>query len=165
MILNKETIITQQSPKQLRVVRHFDADLPLVWDAWTKKDLLDEWWALKPYKARTKSMDFREGGMWMYCMEGPAGDQQWCRADFISITPQENFSMDEGFCDANGNITKEIAPMHWKVYFKSSGDGTEVKVDISFASEEELKKIVEMGFKEGFTAAHGNLDELLQQHK
>ena len=37
MILNKETIITQQSPKQLRVVRHFDADLPLVWDAWTKK--------------------------------------------------------------------------------------------------------------------------------
>ena len=56
MILNKETIITQQSPKQLRVVRHFDADLPLVWDAWTKKDLLDEWWAPKPYKARTKSI-------------------------------------------------------------------------------------------------------------
>jgi hypothetical protein len=36
-----------------------------------------------------------------------------------------------------------------------------VNVEITFATEADMEKIIEMGFEEGFTAAHGNLDELL----
>ncbi|WP_431215080.1 SRPBCC family protein [Puia sp. P3] len=53
------------------VQREFAADLDLVWDAWTKPELLDLWWAPKPYQTRTKSMDFREGGFWLYAMISP----------------------------------------------------------------------------------------------
>ena len=51
--------------------------------------------------------------------------------------------------------------MNWKVKFNKSNAGTRVDTDISFTSVEYLEKIIEMGFKEGFTAAHTNLDELL----
>jgi PhnB protein len=47
------------------VKREFAANLDLVWDAWTKPELLDRWWAPKPYKTETRSMDFREGGHWV----------------------------------------------------------------------------------------------------
>ena len=51
--------------------------------------------------------------------------------------------------------------MQWKVGFSPSGTGTRVNVEISFATEADMEKIVEMGFEKGFTAAHGNLDAVL----
>ena len=56
--------------------------------------------------------------------------------------------------------------MDWKCVFKPEGKTTKVEIEVTFATEDDLKKIVEMGFKEGFAAAHTNLDELLakQEH-
>lgn len=51
--------------------------------------------------------------------------------------------------------------MHWKNDFIPSGTGTRVEVEISFTNEADLKKIIEMGFEAGFTAALENLEELL----
>ena len=47
---------------RVNVVREFSAPVGKVWAAWTQQELLDQWWAPRPWKARTKSMDFREGG-------------------------------------------------------------------------------------------------------
>ena len=55
--------------------------------------------------------------------------------------------------------------MHWENEFSETPNGTKVTVEITFSSEEQLEKIIEMGFKEGFTMAHGNLDELLVAQK
>lgn len=51
--------------------------------------------------------------------------------------------------------------MNWKSVFSASATGTKVEVEVTFDSEADMEKIIEMGFKEGFAAAHGNLDELL----
>ena len=51
--------------------------------------------------------------------------------------------------------------MHWKNEFDKSGTGTKVNVEITFSSVADLEKIVEMGFKEGFSMGHNNLGELL----
>ena len=51
--------------------------------------------------------------------------------------------------------------MDWKCVFKAEGNNTKVEVEVTFATEDDLNKTVEMGFKEGFAAAHNNLDELL----
>ena len=66
----------------INVKREFAADLPLVWDAWTKPELLDQWFAPKPYRTRTKSMDFREGGAWLYAMISPENITHWCRTGY-----------------------------------------------------------------------------------
>ena len=163
MITTNETKITKVAANKLAVTREFDAPLELVWRAWTESDLLDQWWAPKPWKAHTKSMDFRDGGRMLYYMEGPDGTRHWCRFDYEKIEPLKSFSGEDGFCDENGNVNQEMPEMHWNVKFSHAGRGTLVQVDITFASEADLEKIVEMGFKEGFTAAHGNLDELLSK--
>ena len=160
----KQTSITKDAAnKQLHIEREFDAPLEQVWDAWTQPDLLDQCWAPKPWKAKTKSMNFREEGTWLYCMERPDGSQQWCRADFGKIVTHKFFIADDAFCDENGTIDRSVPGMHWKTVFTPSGAGTLVKVEITFANEADMEKIIEMGFKEGFTMAHENLDALLAE--
>jgi len=158
----KETIYTKDAAsKKIKVVRDFDAPPEDVWRAWTEKELLDQWWAPKPWKANTQSMDFRAGGTWLYYMEGPDGSRHYCRADYETIVPNKSYSGLDAFCDENGTINSEFPRMHWQVLFNRSANGTKVEVEITFASEADMEKIIEMGFKEGFAAAHTNLDELL----
>ena len=162
MIATKETIFSKDAAnKKIFVVREFDAPLDQVWKAWTESELLDQWWAPKPWKANTKSMDFREGGVWLYYMQGPDHTRHYCRVDFKTIIPNKSFIAVDSFCDENGIVTADIPSMHWKNVFSTSGTGTKVEVEITFGTEADLEKIIEMGFKEGFAAAHGNLDELL----
>ena len=159
-----QTIITQDAAaRQLTIVRDFDAPVEQVWRAWTEPSLLDEWWAPKPWKAQTKRMDFREGGTWLYAMLGPDGEESWCRADFESIDPGKSYTGTDAFCDENGTVTNDPPGMHWHVAFTPLASGTRVQVVITFQSEEDMHKIVAMGFNEGFTAAHANLDSLLAE--
>ncbi|MGB8192370.1 MAG: SRPBCC domain-containing protein [Chitinophagaceae bacterium] len=159
---NKKTIISKDPEnKKIKVVREFDAPVEQVWKAWTEKELLDQWWAPKPWKANTKSMDFREGGRWLYYMQGPDGTKSWCRADYETIEKNKRYTGTDAFCDEEGNATNEFPSMHWDVKFSPVANGTKVEVEIAFETLEDMEKIVEMGFEEGFTAAHGNLDELL----
>lgn len=162
MTSTHETRITKDpSGKKLIVTREFGAPVEKVWRAWTESSLLDQWWAPRPFKTETQSMEFSPGGRWLYCMLGPEGERHWCKFDFEKIAPQKNFTGLEGFCDEQGNTVPEPPPMHWFVQFTSNENTTTVTVDIAFNSEADLEKIVAMGFREGFTMAHGNLDELL----
>jgi uncharacterized protein YndB with AHSA1/START domain len=166
MTQQKQTTITKDAAnKKLFVVREFDGTLEQVWRAWTESELLDKWWAPRPWKARTKKMNFSEGGSWLYCMEGPAGEQQWCRADYKSIVSQKSFTAVDAFCDEEGNENSDFPSMHRKNQFSKTDTGTKVIVEITFEREEDLEKIIEMGFKEGFTMAHSNLDELLAENR
>lgn len=159
---NKTQIIKDLKNKKLKITREFDAPVIQVWDAWTQSELLDQWWAPKPWKAKTKSMDFREGGFWIYAMVGPDGSEQWCRVDYENIEPSKSFAGTDAFCDEKGNINHEMPVMHWKCIFNESTTGTSLQIDITFKEEADIAKIVEMGFEKGFTAALTNLDELLE---
>lgn len=146
---------------KLYVTRKFNAPLPLVWNAWTEADKLDQWWAPKPYKAETKTMNFREGGYWLYNMQGPEGDIHWSRADYLKISAGQYFTAKDCFCNEDGVPNTELPRMHWNNEFKQNNGQTQVSIEITFENKEDIQKIVEMGFKEGFSAGLENLDELL----
>jgi PhnB protein len=95
-------------------------------------------------------------------MVGPDGEQSWCRADYKTNDPGRAFTAVDAFCDENGNATTDFPSMHWKNEFIPTPTSTRVEVEITLSSEADMEKIIELGFKEGFTAAHTNLDELLQ---
>lgn len=159
--MTTETVISKDlANKKIHVTRGFAAPVEKVWKAWTESSILDKWWAPKPWKAETKSLEFKEDGTWLYQMVGPNGEGSWCRVDFKSVTPQQSFSSTTRFCDENGNPDDTFPAMHWMANFQAVEGGTEVKVDITFDSESDLEKIVAMGFEAGFTMALGNLDEL-----
>ena len=150
---------TDKENRQILVKREFAASKPLVWEAWTNPEILDLWWAPKPFQTKTKSMDFKVGGMWLYCMVGPENMTHWCRADYLSIEPLESYSGLDAFCDEDAIINTEFPRTTWFVQFENKGDHTIVNIRNQFEKLEDLEKIIELGFKEGFTMAMGNLDE------
>jgi Uncharacterized conserved protein len=147
--------------KKIKVEREFAASLDKVWAAWTTSELLDQWWAPKPWKAKTKSMDFSEGGTWLYAMVGPDGTQHWARADYKDIKVPQSYSAYDAFCDENGTINTDFSRSLWNNTFKQQSDSTIVTIEISYKELADLEQILEMGFKEGFTAGLENLDALL----
>lgn len=158
---NQTNIVKDPSGKKLIVTRTFDAPLDKVWQAWTESAFLEKWWAPKPYRAETKIMDFSVGGLWLYAMVSPENEKNWCRVDFKAINSGRSFSASNGFCDEDGNMVEDFPVMQWENVFEDAGNKTNVTVELTFESEEELEKIVSLGFKEGFSMALGNLDELL----
>lgn len=151
-IVNKET-------KTVSITKEFDAERDLVWDAYTKPELLDQWWAPKPFSSRTKVMEFREGGRRFYAMVSPEGAERWSVQKYTSITPKTNFKYFNAFADAEENL--DLPGSDWDFNFSEENGKTKVSVSIYNESLERLEKMVEMGFKEG-TAAHlQNLEELL----
>ena len=157
-IINKEN-------NTVTVQREFDGSLDLVWDAWTKPEILDQWWAPKPYKTVTKSMDFREGGMWLYYMINPEKDKHWCKNEYQKIDSKKSFTGLDAFCDENGITNYDVPRTLWKNTFSEIKlDKTLVTILATYESLADLEKVIEMGFKEGFSMALNNLDEYLQQN-
>lgn len=156
--------VVDKDNKQIKVDREFDAALPMVWSAWTESELLDQWWAPKPWRAQTKSMDFKPGGSWLYAMIGPDGEKQWSTADFKAIESMKSFSALDGFCDENGRINTDMPRSLWENTFTNKGESTLVTIIITYDKLADLEQTISMGFEEGFTAGLENLDTLLNTH-
>lgn len=166
MIHTKETLLSKDiANKRIIVTRSFVAPPDVVWRAWTEAELLDKWWAPRPYRAETRTMDFRNGGYWLYAMVSPVGERTWNKFTYSEIEFQKTFKHYTIFCDENGIENPEMPSGNWKCSFYPTDEGTTVEVELFFNSIEGLKMILEMGFKEGFSMAHGNLDELLNNLK
>jgi uncharacterized protein YndB with AHSA1/START domain len=141
------------------ITREFAADQSLVWDAFTKAELLDQWTAPKPWTARTKSMNFEVGGRRFYAMVSPDGQERWAIQKYTSITPKTNFKMLNAFADADEN--PNLPGSDWDYNFSEQNGVTKVIIVIYNESLERMEKMLEMGFVEGFKATIDNLEKLL----
>ncbi|MBE0650676.1 MAG: SRPBCC domain-containing protein [Bacteroidales bacterium] len=147
--------------KKIHVERAFAAPLPTIWNAWTDSAILDQWWAPKPWKARTKIMDFKAGGQWLYAMVSPENEVHWSLVEFISVEPEKSFSSWDSFSDENGRQLPGMGRSQWINQFRETETGTIVTIEIRFEQLSDLEQMVAMGFKEGFTMGMENLDALL----
>ena len=148
---------------KIYVKREFASERSLVWDAFTKKEILDQWWAPLPWLSKTKYMDFKVGGRRFYAMVGPGGEEHWGVQDFTSITAPENFQYMDSFADKNEVLNADIPPAQWNLDFTESNSKTTVSIDIQYKSLSDLEQNIEMGFKEGFTMALDHLAKLLNK--
>ena len=151
-IVNKET-------KTVSITKEFDAERDLVWDAYTKPELLDQWWAPKPMTSRTKVMEFREGGRRFYAMVSPEGQERWAVQKYTSITPKTNFKLFNAFADADENL--ELPGSDWDLSFSEQDGTTTVSISIYNESLERLERMIALGFVEGTKMQLKNLEELL----
>lgn len=163
MVDNKQTnVVKDLKNKKITITREFDAEPELVWLTWTEPELLDQWWAPKPWHTETTSMDFKEGGSWLYAMVGPNNERHWARFDFTKVVIQKSFEGVDYFCDEKGVKNTEFPETHWYNEFHPTATGTKVVVMLSSTSEGALEKLIEMGFEQGFTMALGNLEQYLK---
>jgi uncharacterized protein YndB with AHSA1/START domain len=155
----ESNFVIDKTAKSVIVTREFAAGLSLVWDAFTKQELLDQWGAPKPMVCKTKYMNFRVGGRRFYAMVSPDGHERWVMREFTAITPQTNFTMTSAFADINEN--PELPGSDWDLNFSEHNGTTKVTITIYNESLERMEKMIEGGFKEGFTMMLDNLDDLL----
>jgi len=152
-------LIVDKATKTVSITEEFEAELSLVWDAYTKQEIVDQWWAPKPFISRTKVMDFREGGRRFYAMVSPEGQERWVVQQYTSITPKTNFKFFNAFADADENL--QLPGSDWDLSFSEQNGTTKISISIYNESLERLERMIEMGFKEGSAAQFENLKELL----
>ena len=151
--------IVDKEAKTISINKEFAAALSLVWDAYTKPELLDLWWAPKPFMSRTKYMDFKVGGRRFYAMVSPEGGERWAVQKYTSITPKTNFKLFNAFADADENL--ELPGSDWDLSFSERDGTTTVSISIYNESLERLERMIEFGFREGTMAQLNALEELL----
>lgn len=156
-----------KAAKTVYITREFDANLSLVWDAFTKAELLDQWQAPQPMRAKTKYQDFKVGGKRFYAMITPEGQERWSLQKYTSITPKTNFKMFNVFTDQDEN--PEQYGSEWNHTFSEQNGITTVSIVIYNESMERLERILE-GFTQGMKMSLVNLENLLttlkqQAHK
>ena len=145
--------------KTVFIKREFDADLSLVWDAFTKPEILDQWTAPAPWVSKTKYMNFVVGGKRFYAMVSPEGQERWLIQKYTSISPKTNFKMLNAFADKDEN--PELPGSEWDYTFSEQNGKTKVSITIYNESLARMEKMIEMGFTEGFKMSMNNLDNLL----
>ena len=152
-IVNKET-------KTVSITKVFDAPRDMVWDAYTKAELLDQWWAPKPLTSRTKVMDFKEGGRRFYAMVMPDGQERWSLQEYRSITPKTNFKFFNTFADENEN--PQLPGSDWDFNFSEENGKTTVHISIYNESLERMERVMaDDGFRLGTESQLKNLEDLL----
>jgi len=149
-----------KATKTVLIIREFAAELSLVWDAFTKQEILDQWWAPKPLTSKTKYMDFKVGGRRFYAMVSPDGEERgWSIQKYTSISPKTNFKFFNAFADKDEN--PELPGSDWDLNFSEQNGTTTVRVSIYSESLARMEKMIEMGFSEGFKMTLNSLEELL----
>ena len=148
-----------KASQTVSITREFDAELPLVWDAFTKQEILDQWVAPKPWSCKTKYMDFKVGGRRFYAMVSPEGQERWSIQEYTSIEPMTHFKMYNAFADKEGN--PELPGSEWAYHFSEQNGITTVRIIITNESLARLEKMIEMGFVQGFKMSIDNLEKLL----
>jgi uncharacterized protein YndB with AHSA1/START domain len=147
-----------KTTKMVFVNMEFDADLALVWDAFTKPEILDQWYAPKPFTSKTKFMDFKVGGRRFYAMVSPEGEERWAVQRYTSITPKTNFKMFNAFADKDENL--QLPGSDWDINFSDEKGATKVNISIYNESLNRLESLLE-GFKTGMAMTYENLKNVL----
>src|SRR5215469_9668693 len=93
--------VVDKEKKTIYITREFAADRDLVWDAFTKAEILVQWVAPQPFRAYIKELDFREGGRCLTAMLPPEKITRWSLQEFTRIDPKSSFTTRNSFVDEN----------------------------------------------------------------
>ena len=153
--------LVDKEKNTITVKKEFAAPRQLVWDCHTKSELLDQWFAPKPFTTKTRVMEFREGGHWQYAMIDPEGKEYWARLDYLKINPIESYEALDAFCDEKGEVNTALPRSNWDATFSDRGENSLVQTVITYKSLADLEAVLQMGMKEGLTSTLERLDDLL----
>lgn len=93
----------------LIITRIFDAPVETIWKMWTEPEMMKKWWGPKNFTAPSITIDFREGGKYLYCMRGQGGPSApvqdfWSTGTYKEIVPMKKIVCTDSFADEKGNI-------------------------------------------------------------
>jgi uncharacterized protein YndB with AHSA1/START domain len=149
------TAVERRSERELVVTRTFNAPARLVFEAWTKPELLKQWWAPKSYGISFISCeaDVRAGGTYRFVFGHPAAEQPMAFVGrYLEVTPPARLVWTNEESD-QGAVTT--------VTFAEKGGVTLVVMRDLYPSQEALDAAIASGSTGGTGEQFEQLDELL----
>jgi uncharacterized protein YndB with AHSA1/START domain len=150
------TAVERKSEKELVVTRTFNGPARIVFEAWTKPELLKRWWAPKSFGISFISceVDARAGGAYRFVFGHPSSEQPMAFfGRYIEVTPHSRLVWTNEEGEEGGTVTT--------VTFEERGAGTLVIMHDLYSSKEALDRAIASGSTSGFSETFGQLDELL----
>ena len=154
--MKTRTTVERKSERELVVTRTFNGPARIVFEAWTKPELLKRWWAPKSFGVSFISCeaDVRTGGVYRFVFGHPASKQPMeFFGKYIEVMPHSRlvWTNDEG--GEGGAVTT--------VTFEQRGDETLVVMHDLYPSKEALDGAIASGSTSGAGESFEQLDELL----
>lgn len=137
-----------KNTKELAITHLFNAPREKVFEAWTKGEILEQWYAPDGCRIEFKELDVREGGRFHSCIYDPLHGDCWITGTYKEVKAPERLVFTMVLSDAEGNDVNALAagkPEDWPeellttVTFESMGDQTKVSLHQT-VSEEEARK-------------------------
>ena len=147
----------------LTFVAEFDAPVERVWQLWEDPRQLERWWGPPTWPATFDQHDFEVGGRSAYYMTGPDGEKARGWWEVTAIEPPYRLEFDDGFADDDGNPVDSLGITRAVVTFGTVDGKTRMTSVSSFASADQLEKMMEMGMEEGMREAIGQIDAILAE--
>ncbi len=117
--------------RSMLLKRHIKAPVATVWGAWVNAETLPRWWGPEGFSCRTRRIDLRTGGEWVFDMIGPDGTVFPNHHLYDRIEPQSRIDY--------RLLWGENGPKHadaW-IEFAEVAGGTEVTLAMAMASAKE----------------------------
>ncbi|RTL50861.1 MAG: SRPBCC domain-containing protein [Bradyrhizobiaceae bacterium] len=117
------------------ISRTFNAPRETVWQAWTERDAMAQWWGPKGCPVSVKTFDPKPGGMFHYSMALPNCDPWWGRFVYREIEKPSRLVFVSSFSDEKGGVTRAPFSPHWplevlnEVTLTESGGKTTIRLE------------------------------------
>lgn len=150
------TTVERKSDRELVVTRTFDGPARIVFEAWTRPELLMRWWAPKScgISFLACEVDARTGGTYRFEFGHPASDQPMAFfGRYLEVTPPSRLVWTNEEGGEDGAVTT--------VTFEERDGRTLVVMHDLHPSKEALDEAIASGSTSGFDESFGQLDELL----
>jgi uncharacterized protein YndB with AHSA1/START domain len=146
-------------PSELHLKRVFAAPRQLVFDAWTKPEMVAEWWGPKGFVTVVQKWEAKNGGEIMVYMNG-YGASHPMGGKFIEVQPPYRFHFTAAALDADGKPMFE----NWNsVFFEEVEGGTMVTLDVHVMTQTEVAPQYLKGMTAGWTSSLEKLKDLVEK--
>jgi uncharacterized protein YndB with AHSA1/START domain len=148
--------VERQSERELVVTRTFKAPARIVFEAWTRPELLQRWWAPKSFGISFLSCeaDVRTGGTYRFMFTHPASAQPMAFfGRYLEVTPPSRLVWTNEEGGEGGAVTT--------VTFEERGSETVVVMHDLYATKAALDEAIASGSTSGCPESFTQLDELL----
>jgi uncharacterized protein YndB with AHSA1/START domain len=160
--------MTENNDRLFVMERVFNAPRALVFEAYSTAEHLKNWWGPKGWTLPVCDINFRPGGVWFYCMRGPAETDymEGCgKAVYQEIVEPERIVYKDMFVDSDGNHIEGTPEMVITVDFVEENGKTRLISKTLFETAEQLQQVLEMGMEQGFTETLDRLEAYLEKER
>ena len=146
--------VTTPSDREIVLTRVFDAPRQMVFDAFSKPELLKRWFGPRGWSLVVCEVDLQVGGGFRFVMRGPDGKEMGMRGVYREIVPPERSVHMESFDDYPGE--SQVTAV-----FVEQGGRTTLTATVLCPSKEVRDAVLQSGMEHGAAESYDRLAELL----